>query len=82
MEDSPDKSDHIKSKDIGNRIRTLAVDKGYSVVDLAKLYGCTRQNMSFILDNGPRTINAINRFADILDVSASYLMTGEKDVKK
>ena len=61
------------------RIRDIAKTKGYSVNRLEQELGFARSSISKFNKNTP-SVEKIQQIADILNVSADYILTGKEDV--
>lgn len=66
---------------IGDRIRNLRLEKGWTQADLAKKVGYKDKTAISCIENGKNELNQpkIIKFAEILGTTTSYLMGWEDD---
>lgn len=69
--------------EMGNRIRERRQQLGLSLEQLAKKVGCSKQTIGHYETGSTKTVsmNVLFPLADVLDVSARWLATGEGEPK-
>ena len=67
----------IDSRLIGQTIKALRRQRGLTQDELADIVGYTVRNLRRIENNGTNSIDLVNVFADIFDVSAIDILDGD-----
>ena len=67
----------IDSRLIGQTIKALRRQRGLTQDELADIVGYTVRNLRRIENNGTNSIDLVNAFADIFNVSAIDILDGD-----
>ena len=70
-------STHIDSQMIGRTIKTLRLSRNWSQEELADRAGYSVRNLRRIETAGTSSIDIVNTFADIFNVSALDILDGD-----
>ena len=70
-------STHIDSQMIGKTIKTLRLSRNWSQLELADRAGYSVRNLRRIETGGISSIDVVNTFADIFNVSALDILDGD-----
>ena len=70
-------STHIDSQMIGRTIKTLRLSRNWSQLELADRAGYSVRNLRRIETDGTSSIDIVNTFADIFNVSALDILDGD-----
>ena len=70
-------STHIDSQMIGRTIKTLRLSRNWSQLELADRAGYSVRNLRRIETGGTSSIDIVNTFADIFEVSALDILDGD-----
>ena len=66
-------------EEIGKRLEKIRREKGYTQSQLAEMFGCQRESISYY-ENGKQLLNTerLLDYMQVFEVSADYILTGKK----
>ena len=70
-------STHIDSQMIGKTIKTLRQSRNWTQNQLADIVGYSVRNLRRIENDGTGSIDVVNTFADVFDISALDILNGD-----